>query len=85
MVRKRHQRILALLAVFAMLFCNINLSSFAEENTEAEENQIRTICGLEEHTHTDECYEKTPICGQAENGNEPGRPVNRQKNNKQTH
>ena len=68
MARKRHQRILALLAVFVMLFCDINLLSFAEENTEAEEQRIRTICGLEEHTHTDECYEKTLICGRAESG-----------------
>ena len=68
MARKRHQRILALLAVFVMLFCDINLLSFAEENTEAEEQRIRTICGLEEHTHTGECYEKTLICGRAESG-----------------
>lgn len=68
MEHKRYQRILATLAVFAMLFCDLNVSSFAEGNTEAEEDRIRTICGLEEHTHTDECYEKTLICGRAESG-----------------
>ena len=62
MVRKRHQRILALLAVFAMLFDSIPVSTVADEAGGA-----APVCGMEEHRHTDGCYQDDElICGKKE-------------------
>lgn len=47
---------LACVVVFCTVYALI-LPAIAMEN-----------CGLEEHTHTDECYEQTLICGQEESG-----------------
>lgn len=63
MERKRHQRIFAMLTVFAMLFCNDGFGAFAESISGGEQNLTQALCGKEEHRHTEECYENVTICG----------------------
>ena len=61
MEHRMMHRIMALCAVFAMLFSSIPVTSFTEESGE-----VSPVCGLEEHRHTDECYRDFLICGQEE-------------------
>ena len=63
MERKRHQRIFAMMTVFAMLFCNNGSGAFTEGIPEGEQDQAQTLCGMEEHIHTEECYESVKVCG----------------------
>ena len=62
-MRRWQQRVYAILTVFVMLFCNIDFSSLAEKSGGGGYNLPPTICGLEEHEHTDDCYESILICG----------------------
>lgn len=57
---RRYQRILAMLTVFAMLFCDIAVPSFADDPVR------EPVCGRTEHTHSAECYKTVTICGQEE-------------------
>ncbi len=57
--RKRWQKIVAVLAAFVILVTVWILLKPATATTK------QTYCGLEEHTHTDDCYERTLICEKA--------------------
>ena len=62
MNHRRLQRFAALCAVFAMLFDSIPVSTVADEAGGA-----APVCGMEEHRHTDGCYQDDElICGKKE-------------------
>ena len=52
------------LAAVVTVFVLFTHSAFTMEANEYEDGQL--ICGLEEHTHGPECYEKVLICGYEE-------------------
>lgn len=53
------RRMVSLFIAVALLFCNTVMA--------AETDQERVlVCGLEEHTHTEGCYETVLVCGQEE-------------------
>lgn len=54
-------------ARFAIAFLTaIMMMPFSYAGIAIAEGERKLICGLEEHTHTDACYEKQLICGQDE-------------------
>ncbi|MCD8053968.1 MAG: leucine-rich repeat protein [Lachnospiraceae bacterium] len=60
---RRSQRMAAMLAALALLVTagvawQLHATGIAMTN--------ETYCGLEEHTHTEDCYEKVLVCGQEE-------------------
>ena len=59
MKRKRWQKIVAVLAAFVILVTVWILLKPATATTK------KTYCELEEHTHIEECYERTLICEKA--------------------
>ncbi len=70
--KRMYRRMLSFLLIAAMVVscCTVWLFGFTEvamadeEEVEAEEEE--TFCGLEEHEHDEDCYEKILICGQEE-------------------
>ena len=61
MEHRMMHRITALCTVFAMLFSSVPVTSFSEGSGE-----VRPVCSLEEHRHTDECYQDVLVCGREE-------------------
>lgn len=59
-MEKRLQRFIAMLAVFAMLFNSCGIPILAEGDPEI---GGVPLCGMEEHSHSEDCYEKTLTCG----------------------
>ena len=58
------QRLTAVLMAFALFFSSLSIPVIAEDNDAA------LACGLEEHTHTAECYPKVLSCGKEESAPE---------------
>ena len=61
MAQRWYRKAVSALLAFCMLFAD-TITVFAGGETTVRQ----LICGLEEHQHTEACYEQTLICGQAE-------------------
>ncbi len=70
-IRRTLKKVLSFILVLSMVMSLVNITVFAVDapETDVPEEALLT-CGLEEHTHTDECYAHdltaAPICGQEE-------------------
>ncbi len=58
MTQRWPKRMCAMLAALCMFFCSIDFSAFSDPM-----DSLTVTCGLEEHQHTDDCYETIPVCG----------------------
>ncbi len=67
--KRMYRRLLSFLLAAAMVVssCSIGLFGFTEvamaDEEEAETEEEETFCGMEEHEHNEDCYEKVLICG----------------------
>lgn len=63
---KRNRRAAVALLLLAVLVIGGVLSTLSQYGVAMEEPEKKPLCGLEEHTHTEECYEDVLICGYGE-------------------
>ncbi len=64
--KRIHKSVLSffLVAAMAASCCSIGLFGFTETAlADEEEDEEETFCGMEEHEHTEDCYEKVLTCG----------------------
>lgn len=67
---KRNRRAAVALLLLAVLVIGGVLSTLSQYGVALEEPEKKPLCGLEEHTHTDACYEEVLICGHGEGAEE---------------
>lgn len=60
---KRNKRAAVALLLLAVLVVGGVLGTLAQYGVAMEEPEKKPLCGLEEHTHTEECYQDVVICG----------------------
>ena len=62
----KRRRMISLLLVLSM-FVSSGVLWELHDTVITMVNEDEPLCGIDEHTHTDECYEKVLICGLEEN------------------
>lgn len=63
---KRNRRAIVALLLMAVLVVGGVLGTLSQYGVALEEPEKKSLCGLEEHTHTEECYQDVLICGYGE-------------------
>lgn len=63
---KRNRRAIVALLLLAVLVIGGVLGTLSQYGVAMEEPEKKPLCGLEEHTHTEECYQDVLICGHGE-------------------